>query len=500
MSGELWSMRRSLRVVVAVVALMTALHAAAQGARPVAPPNWDAIVADVEADRARKGGTQLPIPPGLAVEVEVAQRLGERLVLAAQAAPSETSETARAALKTAEGADVDRCDGLRYRAIALPAKEGDAGDQEVYLLGESRNDDLVIGRHFRVTVTPDGARVRSTQASAVACLRLASDFKHEKSFQWATHFLSCAPSTFHVYISHTAKRPIYISTSVGNWKVAAGQIAFISQRARPCAASRLPDTEGRWVAIAPRNQPDGDRYLISMSYLDPAAGFTAVNGGLARVDENGEFHWVERQPTHYEVRARMQGNPIAHILSDSNLDRLGLVKVPDWLSLYRDTSDPVTRGVRRGRAFNAIGESRLALNYLLPARQERREAEGLGFELAYAFNALRNFDRAIEVASEAFARDGRDAMLCKELAYAYQHSVRLDQASKTYSRCLTLVSESHAQYRAEIAFNLAGVFKGLGALDTCRHWLDKAAEWMPAASQLRSMLAQAQQVPGLCGN
>jgi hypothetical protein len=55
-----------------------------------------------------------------------------------------------------------------------------------------------------------------------------------------------------------------------------------------------------------------------------------------------------------------------------------------------------------------MGESRLALDYLLAARRGSPNAQGLGFELAFAYKALHQFDRTIEAASEPLARDASD--------------------------------------------------------------------------------------------
>jgi hypothetical protein len=219
-------------LVVAALALTGAVDALAQGPRTRPPPSL--IIAEVEADRARESGSSLPIPPTFASEVSAAEGTGERLFVAASTAPSELSDAERTALRMAETADVDRCDGLRYRAIALPTKQGETSDREVYLLGEAGSDDLVVGRHFRVLVSPDGMRVRSTEASAPTCLRLPPVSNHENSFPWATHVLGCAPSTLHVYLSYLAKGRIYIRTSVGTWRITAGRIAFILT-GKPCS-------------------------------------------------------------------------------------------------------------------------------------------------------------------------------------------------------------------------------------------------------------------------
>ena len=295
-----------------------------------------------------------------------------------------------------------------------------------------------------------------------------------------------------------AKRPFYVTTSVGTWRIAAGQIGFISRKAAPCAASSLPEIEGRWVAVPPR--PDAanrSNYAIDLVYLDPQAGFTAFRGGIGRLGEDGRFQWVERQPGHYHMRARMQGVPFVHILSDEDLAALELPRVPEWLSLYRDTSDPVTRATNRGSSLNHVGKSRLALGPLLEAYGKRPDSDRVAFELAYAFNAIGKYDRAIEVATAAIGRRDSDYLSCRELGYAYFRLGRLEDAAKTYARCLAVWPEGEREIRIDVAVNLSGVYRGLGEPHQCREWLDKAFEWS-SGSRRRPMVERARQDPEAC--
>ena len=128
------------------------------------------------------------------------------------------------------------------------------------------------------------------------------------------------------------------------------------------------------------------------------------------------------------------------------------------------------------------------------------DAEGLGFELAYAFNAMGKHDRAVEVATEALDRHDNDYLACRELGYAYFRLSRLEEAAKTYTRCLAGWPEGEREIKAEVAVNLAGVYKGLGAAQQCREWLDKAFEWVPSGSPRRAIVDRMRQTSSTCAS
>jgi tetratricopeptide (TPR) repeat protein len=263
----------------------------------------------------------------------------------------------------------------------------------------------------------------------------------------------------------------------------------------------LPDPENRWAAI-PRRDPSHDaNYLIVLVYFDRQAGFTSQLGGTARLSENGAFRWERQQPADVSMKVRLTKVPFSRVLSDDELEQLGLAKTPDWLAVYRDSSDAATQMVHRGSVLNRMGEPRLALKYLVAAKKERSDAPELAYEVAYAYNALRNFDFVIDAAAPAFALHRSDWRLCVELGLARLGSNEFENAVNTYSQCLSLLVDQRADIRAEIALHMADAYSGLGDAESCRAWLSRVAEWasgFPHLTHLRSTIALAQQSPGLC--
>jgi len=162
--------------------------------------------------------------------------------------------------------------------------------------------------------------------------------------------------------------------------------------------------------------------LFGFVYVDPEAGFTFDLAGQLKLDAQDKY---VRIPDGMEglgrrmVRLDAEKNPPAALLPKAAIEQLGLPEVPDWLKHYADTSDPVTHRVRWGSHYNHVGASRRALTYLEPAHKEKPDAEGLAFELGYAYNALERFNDALAVLKQAFARHPEEVRLGNEIAYAY---------------------------------------------------------------------------------
>lgn len=180
----------------------------------------------------------------------------------------------------------------------------------------------------------------------------------------------------------------------------------------------MSDCENRWVALY-HEQDDSD-YTYGFVYIDPQAGFTLHLGGRFTIGADAKFHPAPNPipADKAVVKIRLERNSVAALLPPEALTQLGLPARPDWLKFYEDTADPVTHRINWGSFYNGIGDSRRALDYLEPAYEERPDAPKLVFELAYAYNALERHQDAIRVSKGEFARNPKDELLCREMAFA----------------------------------------------------------------------------------
>ncbi len=246
----------------------------------------------------------------------------------------------------------------------------------------------------------------------------------------------------------------------------------------------MSDCEDRWVALY--HKPEDHGYTYGFVYIDPQAGFTLHFFGRFTIDVDGNYHAAPNPlpPDKYSLKIRLNKNGIAALLPPRGLAQLGLPEKPDWLSFYDDKSDSVTHKVNWGSFYNGIGDSRRAIDYLESAYKERPDAPKLVFELVYAYNALERPEDAIRVSKSEFAKNPKDELLCREMAFAYLHLKSYKEAATQYQACIELCGDSESQMaeKSELAMNLSSAYKALADSPNSEAWLEKAKRWAPKGS------------------
>ncbi len=246
----------------------------------------------------------------------------------------------------------------------------------------------------------------------------------------------------------------------------------------------MSDCENRWVALY--REPKDTDYTYGFVYIDPQEGFTLQLGGRFTIGSDGKFQLAPNPyvPDKAVFKIRLDGNGVAALLPPDALTQLGLPDKPDWLKFYEDKRDPVTHQVEWGRYYNAIGDSRRAVDYLESAYKERPDAPKVVSELAYAYNALGQSGDAIRVSKGYFAEHPKDEMLCRELAYAYLSLKRYKEAAEQYRTCIALCgdAESEMAEKSELAMNLSAAYDAVGDTADRDAWLEKAKLWAPKGS------------------
>jgi tetratricopeptide (TPR) repeat protein len=246
----------------------------------------------------------------------------------------------------------------------------------------------------------------------------------------------------------------------------------------------MSDCENRWVALYHR--PEDPNYTYGFVYIDPQAGFTLHFFGRFTVDMDGNYRAAlnPMPPDKYSLKIRLDQNGIAAPLPSRGLAQLGLPEKPDWLKFYEDKADSVTHKVNWGSFYNGIGDSRRALDYLESAYKEQPGAPKLVFELVYAYNALERPEDAIRLSKSEFAKNPKDELLCREMAFAYLHLKNYKEAATQYQACIALCGDSESQLaeKSELAMNLSSTYKALADTPNSEAWLEKAKHWAPKGS------------------
>jgi hypothetical protein len=91
---------------------------------------------------------------------------------------------------------------------------------------------------------------------------------------------------------------------------------------------------------------------------------------------------------------------------------------------------------------------------------------------------------ALRVSKDAFVKDPKDELLCREMAYAYSHLKDFKQAVSQYQSCISLCGNTDSQMaeKSELAFNLSGVFKSMDNAANKELWMKNAELWAPKGS------------------
>jgi tetratricopeptide (TPR) repeat protein len=246
----------------------------------------------------------------------------------------------------------------------------------------------------------------------------------------------------------------------------------------------MSDCEDRWVALY--HEPEDHDYTYGFVYIDPQAGFTLHFGGRFTIDADGKYRSAPNPipPDKMTLKIRLDQNGIAALLPPSALAQLGLPEKPDWLNSYEDKADSVSHKVSWGSFYNGIGDSRRAIYYLESAYKERPDAPKLVFELVYAYNALERPGDAIRLSKSQFAKNPKDELLCREMAFAYLHLKSYQEAATQYRACIALCGDSESQMaeKSELAMNPSSTYKALADTPNSEAWLEKAKRWAPKGS------------------
>lgn len=214
------------------------------------------------------------------------------------------------------------------------------------------------------------------------------------------------------------------------------------------------ETLDQWV-VFPKKATDS-LYLFGYVYLDQQAGFTFNLESSFYLLKNGKFKAIPKDPAAY-VKYRLEPNKTAPVslLPLQRQQELALPQEPDWLQYYK-TSTEMERLKNTGLHLNQIGTSQQALDFLLRAYEKEPHYKGLEFEIAFAYNVLAEYDKAIVILDKALLKDPTNHYLYKELGFAYINLKQNDKAEATYKKGIS-ASEKN-DIRSEMAINMAQAY------------------------------------------
>lgn len=248
---------------------------------------------------------------------------------------------------------------------------------------------------------------------------------------------------------------------------------------------RFVQSEDKWVAFRPDST---GTYTYGFIYIDAQAGLTCDVEGYFTISADNKYSGEKlRDSLNGSYKVRLEPNDVLVAwIPATHFAELNIAAVPDWLSIYKSDTSSVERLYRWGFLYNLWNESEKAMTYLRRARDIDITYKGVQFELAFAFNALNQFDSAIAILTPALKAKPKECLLYKELAYAQMNSNRLADAEVTAKKGIAVCDEGGL--KQEMAYNIAYEYYQRKDKEKFATWADEARKWCKTGDQVYTSL------------
>ncbi|MEI7504010.1 MAG: leucine-rich repeat domain-containing protein [Paludibacter sp.] len=249
------------------------------------------------------------------------------------------------------------------------------------------------------------------------------------------------------------------------------------------------ECENKWVITS--QLKDSSNYIVGFVYLDNTAGYTLNLEGELQMDSQGNIISLKKQDNTNRIIYRLGKNSKSMAqLPQQEITNLSLNEKPEWLKIYQET-DEIKHDVISAKHLNAQGYYERAILLLEKHQQLKPHPENLDFELGFAYNALLQFDKAIGVLETGLKINSKDVLLYKELGFAFLCKGEFDKAMSLYKKGVLVATENQLSIKAEIAFNMAMVYKQkLKNEKEFQYWANKASNWSNSLSTIPKILAE----------
>jgi hypothetical protein len=161
-------------------------------------------------------------------QVAWAEGWGHALFDAYKAAGKVSDITMDRALAAADTAITDKCK-VRYKTIVV-APPGVPPDKiAVYVIGDPKSaEGVMIGRHYRVSISGDGRNAESVTVSSRDCSFVAPQDVGQGAKGIVTAAMDApAPTEIHVFLSLATGETLFVQTKAGYWYVKDGKIDLL---------------------------------------------------------------------------------------------------------------------------------------------------------------------------------------------------------------------------------------------------------------------------------
>ncbi|MEC4003616.1 tetratricopeptide repeat protein [Flavobacterium sp. SUN052] len=210
------------------------------------------------------------------------------------------------------------------------------------------------------------------------------------------------------------------------------------------------DALDKWI-VFPKQEKDSI-YSAGFVYLDLKTGFTFNTELKFYIDKLGKWVVLKKNDKNTTKQLLLQNTPKVALLNQQKRKELVLPIMPLWFTNYKNPKTISANLVKTGKALNEIGAHQKALDYLLKLYKTNANYKGLALEIGVAYNALKQYEKAIEVLNKATSKTPTDAYLYREFAFAYLNLLKLDEAEALYKQGLKMSKDN--QLNSEMLINL----------------------------------------------
>lgn len=249
--------------------------------------------------------------------------------------------------------------------------------------------------------------------------------------------------------------------------------------------TKFYDGTNHWV-VFPNNEKS-NKFSYGYIYMDATAGLTLNLEGQLEVKNNLLIPQKKDSSNIGFIKHRLQRNTLnIHILKENEVSQLKLDIEPEWLKFYKIDSSNVSSLKNIGYHFNHIGGSSKAIGPLLKAYKIAPHFKGLEFELAYAYNATKQFEKAIPILNKAIENNPNNYYFYRELGYAEKYLGKIDEAEKTYLKGIKM-SDSDFE-KSEMAVNMAQAYYMIKNRPKFEEWQQKTKKYAKENSRYYQMV------------